>query len=81
MLDHISLGVSDIARTRRFYDAALAPLGYRCLSDGADSLGYGRDAVALWLGATARPDNNSAQGGVYVPHGCPRAVGEGAPRR
>jgi catechol 2,3-dioxygenase-like lactoylglutathione lyase family enzyme len=28
MLHHISLGVSDILRAARFYDAALAPLGY-----------------------------------------------------
>jgi hypothetical protein len=35
----------------------------------------------LVFGATARPDNNTAQGGVYVPHGCPRAVAEGATRR
>lgn len=37
----------------------------------------------LVFGATARPDNNTAQGGVYVPHGCPRAVAatEGAARR
>jgi|SRR6516162_1074599 catechol 2,3-dioxygenase-like lactoylglutathione lyase family enzyme len=27
MLDHVSLGVSDIARSRRFYDAVLRPLG------------------------------------------------------
>jgi catechol 2,3-dioxygenase-like lactoylglutathione lyase family enzyme len=27
MLDHVSLGVSDIARSRAFYDAALRPLG------------------------------------------------------
>ena len=27
MLDHVSLGVSDIDRSRRFYDAALRPLG------------------------------------------------------
>ncbi len=26
MLDHVSLGVSDIARSRHFYDAALRPL-------------------------------------------------------
>jgi catechol 2,3-dioxygenase-like lactoylglutathione lyase family enzyme len=55
MFDHISLGVRDIARTRRFYDAALAPLGYRCLSEEADTLGYGRDEAALWLNVTARP--------------------------
>ena len=27
MLDHVSLGISDIDRSRRFYDAALLPLG------------------------------------------------------
>jgi catechol 2,3-dioxygenase-like lactoylglutathione lyase family enzyme len=66
MLDHISIGVRDIARTRRFYDAALAPLGYRCLSDGAESLGYGRDAVALWIGAAARPVPADPESGLHV---------------
>jgi catechol 2,3-dioxygenase-like lactoylglutathione lyase family enzyme len=27
MLDHVSLGVSDVSRSRRFYDAVLRPLG------------------------------------------------------
>ena len=27
MLDHVSLGVSDLERSRRFYDAVLRPLG------------------------------------------------------
>ena len=40
MFNHISIGVRDIARTKKFYDAALKPLGFKCLSDGADSLGY-----------------------------------------
>src|SRR5205807_590032 len=31
------------------------PLGYTCLSEGTGSLGYGRDAVALWIGAAERP--------------------------
>ena len=55
MLNHVSIGVSDIARTRRFYDAALQPLGYRCLSEGATSLGYGDEGVGLWIGAAERP--------------------------
>ena len=42
MINHVSIGVREIGRARRFYDAALGPLGYRCLSEGADSLGYGR---------------------------------------
>jgi len=38
MFDHVSIGVRDVARTKRFYDAALKPLGYSCLSAGKDSL-------------------------------------------
>ncbi len=33
MLDHVSLGVSDLERSRRFYDAALRPLGLVRIAD------------------------------------------------
>jgi catechol 2,3-dioxygenase-like lactoylglutathione lyase family enzyme len=33
MLDHISLGVSDLKRSRRFYDATLQPLGLMRILD------------------------------------------------
>ncbi|TAJ24617.1 MAG: VOC family protein, partial [Reyranella sp.] len=38
MFDHVSIGVADIARTKKFYDAALKPLGYTLLSNGESSL-------------------------------------------
>jgi len=66
MIDHLSLGVSDIKRARRFYDAALAPLGYRCLSEGDSSLGYGDGAIALWIGKAARPVKPDDQSGLHV---------------
>jgi catechol 2,3-dioxygenase-like lactoylglutathione lyase family enzyme len=47
MFDHISIGVRDVAKAKRLYDAALEPLGYRCLSAGDTSLGYGSGAVAF----------------------------------
>ena len=55
MFDHISIGVRDVARTKRFYDAALKPLGYACLSEGEDSLGYGAGDVGLWISASDKP--------------------------
>lgn len=55
MINHVSIGVRDIARTKRFYDAALKPLGYTCLSEGPGSLGYGRQAVEFWISAAPRP--------------------------
>ena len=55
MLNHVSIGVRDVAKTKRFYDAALKPLGYTCLNEAPGSLGYGRDAVALWISGAERP--------------------------
>ena len=36
MLDHVSLGVSDLELSRRFYDAALRPLGLTRIVDFAE---------------------------------------------
>jgi catechol 2,3-dioxygenase-like lactoylglutathione lyase family enzyme len=66
MIDHLSLGVRDMAASRRFYDAALAPLGYRCLSEDATALGYGRDAAALWLLRTDHPVAPDRRSGLHV---------------
>ena len=55
MFDHVSIGVRDIARAKRFYDAALKPLGYECVSQGEGSLGYGKGSVGLWIGQAKRP--------------------------
>jgi catechol 2,3-dioxygenase-like lactoylglutathione lyase family enzyme len=41
LLDHISITVSTLARSRSFYAAALAPLGYAVMKDGAASVGFG----------------------------------------
>ena len=66
MINHLSIGVRDVARTKRFYDAALKPLGYSCLSQGEGSLGYGRDAVALWIGAAERPVPADDKSGLHI---------------
>jgi catechol 2,3-dioxygenase-like lactoylglutathione lyase family enzyme/ketosteroid isomerase-like protein len=66
MLDHISIGVSDIVRTRTFYDAALAPLGYMRLSEGEGSLGYGRSGVFFWISRTERPVPADTASGLHV---------------
>ncbi len=65
MFDHVSIGVSDIKRSGKFYDAALAPLGYTRLSDGESSLGYGDKGVALWLGATTKPVKADMESGLH----------------
>jgi catechol 2,3-dioxygenase-like lactoylglutathione lyase family enzyme len=65
MIDHISIVVRNIAASKRFYDAALQPLGYQCLSDSPESLGYGAKAPALWISATDRPASPDNRSGLH----------------
>ena len=63
MLDHVSLGVSDFERSRKFYDQALRPLGIeRLYADGPTAAGYGADRKAFfWIG-----EKNASQTGSHV---------------
>lgn len=75
MLDHVSIGIRDIAASKAFYDAALAPLGYKCLSEGAAMLGYGRGAVALWIGQAEQPVIADAKSGLHLCFAAPSRAG------
>src|SRR5258708_803344 len=53
MIDHISLRVSDFQRSRTFYEAALAPLGYTLVfsNDQEQYAGFaGPDKERIWIG-------------------------------
>jgi catechol 2,3-dioxygenase-like lactoylglutathione lyase family enzyme len=65
MIDHVSIGVRDTAAAKRFYDAALKPLGYACLSDSPGSLGYGSDSVVLWVNEAERPVPADEKSGLH----------------
>jgi catechol 2,3-dioxygenase-like lactoylglutathione lyase family enzyme len=67
MIDHVSIGVRNIRTAKRFYDAALKPLGYECLSEGDGSLGYEHRAIALWISSAKRPVAPDMESG---PHFC-----------
>jgi catechol 2,3-dioxygenase-like lactoylglutathione lyase family enzyme len=42
MIDHLSIGVKDLQRSTKFYDAVLEPLGFkRYMTFPDDSCGYG----------------------------------------
>ena len=56
MIDHVSYAVSDYARSRAFYDAALAPLGYRPMMDFGQVVGYGAQrGPQFWISAEGDP--------------------------
>jgi catechol 2,3-dioxygenase-like lactoylglutathione lyase family enzyme len=42
-LDHVTLVVSDFARSKAFYEKALAPLGIQKLMEFGQGCGFGRD--------------------------------------
>ena len=65
MLDHISIGVKDQARSVAFYQAALAPLGIRKLHEGF-GVGFGRDFPRFWVGATPSPVPEDAKSGLHI---------------
>jgi catechol 2,3-dioxygenase-like lactoylglutathione lyase family enzyme len=85
MIDHLSIGVRDLDRAMRFYDAVLAPLGYvRVLTHPGDvdhpfrSACYGppgTDPIAdphlapFWL--EERPDPTDGGSGSHVCFGAP----------
>jgi len=73
MINHISIGVLDIARARHFYDAVLKPLDYRRLSEGDGSLGYGRGEVSLWISAVERPVPADERSGLHICFNAPSA--------
>ncbi|MEW6637871.1 MAG: VOC family protein [Actinomycetota bacterium] len=51
MLDHVTVPVSDLVRSRQFYERALSPLGYEVLREfGGPVVGFGREGKPdFWL--------------------------------
>jgi catechol 2,3-dioxygenase-like lactoylglutathione lyase family enzyme len=55
-LDHVSLRVRDLARSRAFYAAALVPLGITILFQDASAVGFGESGKPqFWLNAGGTP--------------------------
>ena len=50
MLDHLGIQCADLAASAAFYDAALAPLGFRRLMEFDIAIGYGADKPDFWIG-------------------------------
>jgi catechol 2,3-dioxygenase-like lactoylglutathione lyase family enzyme len=65
MFDHVMLKVKDLKASKRFYTAALAPLGFSVQYDADGMVGFGpKDAPALWLaeGESAGGKDNGEPG-------------------
>ena len=50
MLDHVSIRVADYDRSKRFYEAALAPLGYTLAMESASGAGFRKAFIPdFWI--------------------------------
>jgi len=50
-VDHVGLNVTDYDKAKKFYVAALAPLGLAVLQDYGNVIGVGGDFPFLWISA------------------------------
>lgn len=51
IIDHLTVNVSSYARSKAFYEKALATLGIRVLMEFETFCGFGRHRPQLWIGA------------------------------
>ncbi len=67
MLDHVTANVGDLEQAKRFYSAALAPLGYSMQMEfeGGAGFGAGEGMADFWVGSS------SDRGATHVAFGAP----------
>lgn len=75
MLDHVSIRVADYDRSREFYAAALAPLGFTLAMEADSGAGFRREGIPVfWVkqgappstGASAAPVQAAGCGGPFI---------------
>ncbi|QWG21742.1 VOC family protein [Bradyrhizobium sediminis] len=72
MIDHVSVGVSELDRAARFYEAALAPLGLSRLVTRPRTIGFGKAYPEFWINLRAGMAEVAPESGVHI---CLRAKG------
>lgn len=73
MIDHISIGVSDLGRSASFYTAVLGTLGMTRLVDRETTVGFGKRYPEVWLNHRPGMPPVPAATGIHI---CLRARSE-----
>jgi catechol 2,3-dioxygenase-like lactoylglutathione lyase family enzyme len=66
MIDHVSVGVSNLERSARFYEAALAPLGLSRLVTRPATIGFGKNYPEFWINLRAGMAPVAPESGAHV---------------
>jgi catechol 2,3-dioxygenase-like lactoylglutathione lyase family enzyme len=66
MIDHVSVGVSDLERAARFYEATLAPLGLARVVTRPATVGFGKVYPEFWINLRANLAEVAAESGGHI---------------
>src|ERR1700720_147350 len=66
MIDHVSVGVSDLERAARFYELTLAPLGLARLVTRPATIGFGKSYPEFWINLRAEMAPVESGSGVHI---------------
>ncbi len=66
MIDHVSVAVRDLERAARFYEAALAPLGFAWLVTRPATIGFGKSYPEFWIHLRANMAPVEEGSGVHI---------------
>lgn len=75
MIDHVSVGVSDLQRSAAFYEAVLGTLGMTCLVRREATIGFGKRYPEVWLNHRPGMPPLDSSSGMHI---CLRASSEDA---
>lgn len=77
MIDHVSIGISDLAAGAAFYEAVLGTLGMTCLVRQESRAGFGKRYPEVWLNHRPGLPPHRLDAGTHI---CLRAPSEDAVR-
>ncbi|TFV41776.1 VOC family protein [Bradyrhizobium frederickii] len=66
MIDHISVGISDLERAARFYEATLAALGLTRLVARPRTVGFGKAYPEFWINLRENMAPVALESGVHI---------------
>ena len=77
MIDHVSVAVADLARSAKFYEAVLAPLGLARLVTREATIGFGKAYPEFWINLRSGLPTVPQSTGIHI---CLRTRGEDSVR-
>jgi catechol 2,3-dioxygenase-like lactoylglutathione lyase family enzyme len=66
MIDHISVGVTDLDRSAKFYETTLAALGLTRLVARPRTIGFGKAYPEFWINLREGMPHVAAESGVHI---------------